>query len=740
MSSVIVCGFYTEDYRRWLIPLVASLDRLGQAHDFVLAEKAGSMRETNTMAKAAHILAAMDRHPNEVIVWLDVDCIVLGDLSPLADIRGDVAFRMHSKFRRHHKGTRFRAQSGTMVFRPTAEGSPVRQAMEAGFRAGPIWRDRPVLAGGGDGSVDWHDLCAPAADLLRKPRREGQGAGRCRGARFSGRAFPENIWVEALCRPADRKAGGLAPAASGQRFLCATSEHGPTWRSVSKARIVLLAISVVLEGVVLRVLIVFIVVWCSTTRPATAGQVCVDDPSLAFAATRVHTRIAYDRMGVARAGDVPGQDLGTLMGFTSGILDYLRTQSLVEDARGAAAILYAIDGDDLCAFLWIDRLLAQKLPDDVRVAYHTINSPSGECQHCYHYAVIPGGGRKLGELTNALKTYLTLVGRGASRVPVRKSSDSVRADREDASDAQRNLGTSTVESVTGSTYDLSAILTAASTVLFPPAVQMAMRHAERLTVLPSGGISTFPLYALSPAGDGRRAVEYLTINVAAFPSEINSARTLVRELRPPSPILLGEKSRVRIFGNPFPLNDPVWDFPSLPGALEEARFVRDRVGGVLLTGKNATPDKFLKAATEANLIYVAAHGMASDESPIDGGFIAMHNGRVTARQIQTLTFPRRPLVVLSACQTGIGQAIEAGVIGLARAFQIAGASNTVMSLWIIDDAATKALMTGFVANLNGRSASSALRQAMLATRKDYPDPLLWGSFNVFGAGGILVHW
>jgi hypothetical protein len=121
MGSVIVCGFYTEDYRRWLIPLVESLDRLGQAHDFVLAEKAGRMWETNTMAKARHILAAMDGHPDEVIVWLDVDCIVLGDLSPLADIRGDVAFRMHSKFRRHHKGSNFRAQSGTMVFRPTAE-------------------------------------------------------------------------------------------------------------------------------------------------------------------------------------------------------------------------------------------------------------------------------------------------------------------------------------------------------------------------------------------------------------------------------------------------------------------------------------------------------------------------------------------------------------------------------------------------------------------------------------------
>jgi hypothetical protein len=121
MGSVMVCGFYTEDYRRWLIPLVASLDQLGQAHDIVPSEKAGTMWETNTMAKAGHILAAMDRHPDEVIVWLDVDCVVHGDLSPLADIRGDVAFRMHSKFRSHHKGTRFRAQSGTMVFRPTPE-------------------------------------------------------------------------------------------------------------------------------------------------------------------------------------------------------------------------------------------------------------------------------------------------------------------------------------------------------------------------------------------------------------------------------------------------------------------------------------------------------------------------------------------------------------------------------------------------------------------------------------------
>lgn len=77
----------------------------------------------------------------------------------------------------------------------------------------------------------------------------------------------------------------------------------------------------------------------------------------------------------------------------------------------------------------------------------------------------------------------------------------------------------------------------------------------------------------------------------------------------------------------------------------------------------------------------------------------MHGGRVTARQVQKLKLSKRPLVVLSACQTGAGQAIDAGVIGLARAFQIAGAVNRVMSLWNIDDHATKSLMTEFARSL-----------------------------------------
>jgi hypothetical protein len=97
--------------------LTWSLQQHGEQHDFVRVAKAPcSSWEANAMRKAVQILAAMDRHPDK-----DVDCTVHGSLAPLADIRADVAFRMHSKFRRHHKGTRFRAQSGTMVFKPTPE-------------------------------------------------------------------------------------------------------------------------------------------------------------------------------------------------------------------------------------------------------------------------------------------------------------------------------------------------------------------------------------------------------------------------------------------------------------------------------------------------------------------------------------------------------------------------------------------------------------------------------------------
>jgi hypothetical protein len=70
------------------------------------------------MTKPRHILAAMDRHPDRTIIFLDVDCTAKSSLDPLTQISGDVGFYMRAQFHRRY-GWRFKAVSGTLIIRPT---------------------------------------------------------------------------------------------------------------------------------------------------------------------------------------------------------------------------------------------------------------------------------------------------------------------------------------------------------------------------------------------------------------------------------------------------------------------------------------------------------------------------------------------------------------------------------------------------------------------------------------------
>jgi hypothetical protein len=70
------------------------------------------------MAKPLAVRPAMEENPNRVIIFLDVDCEVRGDLSPLAELASNVAFRVQTK-RRRNGGIRFRVRSGTLALKPT---------------------------------------------------------------------------------------------------------------------------------------------------------------------------------------------------------------------------------------------------------------------------------------------------------------------------------------------------------------------------------------------------------------------------------------------------------------------------------------------------------------------------------------------------------------------------------------------------------------------------------------------
>jgi CHAT domain-containing protein/tetratricopeptide (TPR) repeat protein len=106
------------------------------------------------------------------------------------------------------------------------------------------------------------------------------------------------------------------------------------------------------------------------------------------------------------------------------------------------------------------------------------------------------------------------------------------------------------------------------------------------------------------------------------------------------------------------------------------------------------------------------------------------DGILTAEEISLLDLRRTALVVLSACETGLGEVRDdEGVYGLQRAFRLAGAHTIVMSLWRVPDAPTRVFMEKFYAALlpNGdvRAAFAAARQAM---RREYEHPYYWAGF------------
>lgn len=128
----------------------------------------------------------------------------------------------------------------------------------------------------------------------------------------------------------------------------------------------------------------------------------------------------------------------------------------------------------------------------------------------------------------------------------------------------------------------------------------------------------------------------------------------------------------------------------------------------------------------AGLLFSGAARTVDNSITLNAG----NNGVLNAFEIMNMDLNGTDLVIMSACETGNGEIVNGeGVYGLNRAFQIAGAEKIIMSLWKVDDQATKDLMIAFYQNwIKSEDAQQAFSKATLAIKAEYKEPYYWGAF------------
>ncbi len=320
--------------------------------------------------------------------------------------------------------------------------------------------------------------------------------------------------------------------------------------------------------------------------------------------------------------------------------------------------------------------------------------------------------------------------------------------------------------------------------LFPPEIQAAIEGKPRLLISPDGALALLP-FALLQGEDGHEfLLETRTI------SYVPSGRDLLRAAPSSSasgglfavgapafdraPVQVAQAGSQRAgCGTP---EDP---FLPLPGTRAEVQAItrayqqtNPTSPATVLEGAQATKAAFLEQAPKASVLHLATHAYFGGEDCTPAGLVPEqrrpggepraflgHNplllagialagandrekgdGILTALEVTALDLRGTDLVVLSACDTGLGTPARGQeLLGLRWAFAYAGARNLVTSLWSVPDAETATLMTRFYTALweNGVSVPAALRAAqleMLKASRAMGDsaPHAWGAFVASG--------
>lgn len=209
---------------------------------------------------------------------------------------------------------------------------------------------------------------------------------------------------------------------------------------------------------------------------------------------------------------------------------------------------------------------------------------------------------------------------------------------------------------------------------------------------------------------------------------------------------------------PQPVPSPLQRFVLMGGKRERLEKTRQQVAELQrLYGKTATitsllatdanRSRFLSVVQNVDLVHFGCHGLTDNKDPLASALALSESkeddGLLRAWEVMNkVRLSPNSLVVLGACETGLGKETKSeGILGLTRAFQYAGASSVVVSLWSVEQGATNALLLRFYRNLKaGMDRDVALQKAQIALLRGeggerkfaYTSPFDWAAFQVTG--------
>lgn len=257
---------------------------------------------------------------------------------------------------------------------------------------------------------------------------------------------------------------------------------------------------------------------------------------------------------------------------------------------------------------------------------------------------------------------------------------------------------------------------------------LAIPKVNKLVVIPDGMLSFLPLDALLT--DTTNALSFSEMPFLIKATELSYALSLNDFLRVSEPKEF-DGSVLGVF--------PVFEGTTreLTYSISEADALEKIVNANVLMHENATVNTFLQEADSFDVIHVSSHAMGGTFTR--PAAIEFADRTLTIEELYGLQF-NKDLVVLSACETGVGKAIRGeGIQSIARAFQYTGATNVLFSLWKVNDFTTARLMEGFYKQLSNKgSYNNALYQSKIdfLTNPDIENskksPYNWAAFVYYG--------